>query len=264
MNFDNESPLPFPSSFPSISPSACQHAPPNSPNLSESSSHAQFIAPHKRRGGRKKFKETRHPIYRGVRHRKGKWVCEVREPKKATRIWLGTYPTPEMAARAHDVGALAIRGTSAILNFPNSGSLLPILDSSSSAKDIRAAATQAAEAFRPSSSSSSSSLFDSGKTKCKKAKKVPLIDGKKIQEIVLDSSLLSMNSEINGDVSNGGDEKNNSDSSAATTFLDEEALFNMPGLLDEMAEGLCLFPLSMQSSYWDDVAWSMDFNLWTD
>nr|ABN58746.1 C-repeat binding factor [Ageratina adenophora] len=103
----------------------------------------------KKRAGRKKFRETRHPVYRGVRRRdSGKWVCEVREPNKKTRVWLGTYPTADMAARAHDVAALAMRGRSACLNFADSLWRLPIPESSN-VKDIQKAAVKAAEAFRP-------------------------------------------------------------------------------------------------------------------
>ncbi|KAI3519518.1 hypothetical protein L1887_08704 [Cichorium endivia] len=106
----------------------------------------------KKRAGRKKFRETRHPVYRGVRRRdSGKWVCEIREPNKKTRVWLGTYLTAEMAARAHDVAVLAMKGRSACLNFADSLWRLPIPESSN-VKDIQKAAVEAAEAFRPAES----------------------------------------------------------------------------------------------------------------
>nr|AHN65456.1 dehydration-responsive element binding protein [Populus nigra] len=216
----------------------------------------------KKRAGRRIFRETRHPVFRGVRKRNGnKWVCEMREPNKKSRIWLGTYPTPEMAARAHDVAALALRGKSACLNFADSAWRLPVPVSKDS-QDITRAANEAAELFRPQE-------FGSHPAK---------------QQDSNAEALFDMPAELFRPQEFGGHLAKQQDSNAVLedyssevcsddykTFQEndvffEEAVFDMPGLLVDMAEGLLLSPpryVRNDGNDLDHMENGSDFSLWS-
>ncbi|CAN1184325.1 Ethylene-responsive transcription factor ERF025 [Linum perenne] len=156
-----------------------------------------------------------HPKYRGIRFRGGKWVSEIREPRKTNRIWLGTFPAPEIAAAAYDAAALALKGEEAVLNFPEEAHLYPI-PASSSAADIRNAAAAAAAMKK-----------DEIMRATWYANATEGLSSNDIQE-------------------SGGANINNAAALAAECvggeFVDEEALFDMPNLLVDMAEGMMISP----------------------
>ncbi|THU45729.1 hypothetical protein C4D60_Mb02t21060 [Musa balbisiana] len=202
--------LEFEESSPSsASPSSSSCSSPTVVSTGGSTSASRALGPSpKRKAGRKKFRETRHPVYHGVRERNGgRWVCEVREPRKKSRIWLGTFRAPEMAALAHDVAAIALRGGSAQLNFPDLAGALPRARSTAP-DDVRRAAAKAAEMLRPLKSSPAP---------------LPAV------------------SDAGGSQGREEREENTATEDAAAppaaVFVDEEELFNMPGLMEDMARG---------------------------
>ena len=123
-----------------------------SPSTSEQEQHRTvWTSPPKRPAGRTKFRETRHPVFRGVRRRGNarRWVCEVRVPgRRGCRLWLGTFDAAEAAARAHDAAMLAIAGPGACLNFADSAWLLAVPASYASLAEVRHAVAEAVEGFQ--------------------------------------------------------------------------------------------------------------------
>ena len=92
--------------------------------------------------------------YNGVRMRPElrAWVTESWDPITKSRIWLGSYPTAEMAARAYDAAMVCFKGPKhPKLNFPDAliypDQVWPCTDH----ENIKAIARAAANAAIPSS-----------------------------------------------------------------------------------------------------------------
>lgn len=200
-------------------------------------------------------------------------MSEIREPRKTTRIWLGTYPTPEMAAAAYDVAALALKGSEATLNF--STSVLPYsIPPTPTAANIRAAAAIAAASKAPAKAEKitgappgNEEVSDTSTTSTSVGPK-EFIDEEALFEMSTSSAAVSKAPKPDETTATppGNEEASNTSamSLGPEEFIDEEALFDMPNILVSMAEGMLVSPPRMKTQPSDDSPENSDGeSLWS-
>ncbi|CAL5212065.1 unnamed protein product [Lathyrus oleraceus] len=187
--------------------------------------------------------KNRDSTFHGVRKRTwGRYVSEIRLPGQKTRIWLGSFQTAEMAARAYDSAAFFLKGSSASLNFPEEVAFLP-RPGSSSRKDIQSAAAKAAhQRSRHHQQQSSSSIETKNKNE--------------------NENIIIINNE-NNNINNSNNNNNGIDDFSIETMelWNQEECSSTTSFWD-MKDAPLMSPTRVGSIYGDMLTWNevFDFN----
>uniref|UniRef100_A0A7C9E6Z7 AP2/ERF domain-containing protein n=1 Tax=Opuntia streptacantha TaxID=393608 RepID=A0A7C9E6Z7_OPUST len=208
--------------------------------------------------------------YKGVRMRSwGSWVSEIRAPNQKTRIWLGSYSTPEAAARAYDAALLCLKGPSANLNFPmnlNSSYHIPDHNTVMSPKSIQRVAAAAANGFVDHNASTpppSSSLASwSSSSSCSIASSPSSMSSSPPDQQLMMDDIFSLNTpglESMFDAACGFNANANADSSSMLV-VNESWLDLSPKYIDPMMSSIFFDPSSMNiEEFYEDG----DIPLWS-
>ncbi|XP_064957845.1 ethylene-responsive transcription factor ERF027-like [Musa acuminata AAA Group] len=199
--------------------------------------------------GAKRAAYGKHPTYHGVRCRYGKWVTEIREPRKESRIWLGAYPTGGRGLRRRRLCWEKDTTKKRIKNTMETNNKHKIKNTLGKIFRLETCInTFLKTIFAPSSQNSATSQDFPGEVASRPA---PTTASPAAIHAAAKDAAASLLGKARVETSEavalhglGND---------ASEFVDDESMFNMPQLLVNMAEGMLLSPPAWSAHHSPEV-----------